>query len=183
MTTAGRTCRATRARVVRPRFFWDAGDGRTFFATVGTTIENREGGTMPGRVLAATGAPYTEALDTRRVDGGAAGQMLLRGRYVLTARAAFAQQRHRHQFGEAIEHDRHDTVFSEVAIRGTAPRHTWVPGAAIEYDGYTQPRPAAVRSRLHDSRRVRAGRRGGDAVAGAHRQRARSIITTSTARS
>ena len=123
--------------VIRPRVFWDAGDGRTFFATVGTTIENREGGTMPGRVLAPTGAPYAEALDTRRVDGGAAGQMLLGGKYVFTARAAFAQQRHRHQFGEAIEHDRHDTVFSETAIRGTAPRQTWVLGAAIEYDGYT----------------------------------------------
>jgi len=122
--------------VVRPRVFWDAGDGRTFFATVGTTIENREGGTMPDGVLPATGAPYIEALETRRVDGGAAGQMLLRGRYVLTARAAVALQRHRHQFGEVLERDRHDTAFSEVAIRGTAPRQTWVAGAAVEYDGY-----------------------------------------------
>jgi iron complex outermembrane receptor protein len=122
--------------VVRPRVFWDAGDGRTFFATLGTTIENRTGGTMWDEALAATGAPYVEALRTRRVDGAAAGQMLLRGKYVFTARAAVAQQRHRHQFGEALERDRHDTVFSEAAIRGTAPRQTWVAGAAIEYDGY-----------------------------------------------
>jgi outer membrane receptor for ferrienterochelin and colicins len=122
--------------VIRPRLFWDGGDGRTFFATVGTTIENREGGTMPDGVLPATGAPYIEALDTRRIDGGVAGQMLLRGRYVLTARAAVALQRHRHQFGEVLERDRHDTAFSEVAIRGTAPRQTWVAGAAIEYDAY-----------------------------------------------
>ena len=122
--------------VIRPRVFWDAGDGRTFFATVGTTIENRDGGTMPDGVLTATGMPYIEALDTRRVDGGAAGQMLLRGRYVLTARAAVALQRHRHQFGEVVERDHHDTAFSEVAIRATAPRQTWVAGAAVEYDGY-----------------------------------------------
>jgi outer membrane receptor for ferrienterochelin and colicins len=122
--------------VIRPRVFWDAGDGRTFFATFGTTIEDRNGGTMSDEVLAATGAPFAEALRTRRVDGGAAGQILLRGKYVLTARAAVAQQRHRHQFGDALERDRHDTVFSEAAIRGTAPRQTWVVGAAIEYDGY-----------------------------------------------
>ena len=122
--------------VVRPRLFWDRGDGRTLFATVGTTIENREGGTMSDRVLAAAGTPYVEALDTRRVDGGVSGQTLLKGRYVLTARAAVAQQGHRHQFGDVIERDRHTTGFSEVAIRATAPRQTWVAGAAVEYDGY-----------------------------------------------
>jgi outer membrane receptor for ferrienterochelin and colicins len=122
--------------VLRPRIFWDGGKGRTFFATVGTTIENREGGTMPGRMLPAAGTSYTEALDTRRIDTGVAGQTLWRGRYVLTARAALAQQRHRHEFGEIVERDRHDTAFSEVAIRGTAPRQTWVAGAAVEYDGY-----------------------------------------------
>jgi outer membrane receptor for ferrienterochelin and colicins len=126
-----------RRGVIRPRLFWDAGDGRTFFATIGTTIESREGGTMPGRVLGPTGAPYTEALDTRRLDGGGAAQMLLRGRYVLTARAAVAQQRHRHQFGEVLERDRHETGFSELAVRGTSSRQTWVAGAAVEHDGYT----------------------------------------------
>ena len=122
--------------VIRPRLFWDAGDGRTFFATAGTTVENRAGGTMAGRVLGATAEPYSEALDTRRVDAGAAGQVLLGGKYVLTARAAAAQQRHRHQFGEAVERDRHDTMFSEVAVRGTAPRQTWVAGVAVEFDRY-----------------------------------------------
>jgi outer membrane receptor for ferrienterochelin and colicins len=122
--------------VIRPRVFWDGGNGRTFFATIGTTIENRDGGTMPGGVLTATGAPYAEALDTRRVDGGLASQTLLRERYVLTARAAVAFQRHRHQFGEIAERDRHDTAFSEVAIRGAAPRQTWVVGLAVEHDRY-----------------------------------------------
>jgi iron complex outermembrane receptor protein len=59
--------------VVRPRFFWDAGDGRTFFATMGTTI----GTAKAERCRAASSprlAPYTEALETRRIDGGVAGQ-------------------------------------------------------------------------------------------------------------
>ena len=122
--------------VVRPRVFWDGGNGRTFFATSGFTYEDRDGGTPDGEVLAATGQPYVEALETQRYDAGALGQFLLKGRYVLTARAAVARQRHDHQFGEVIERDRHDTLFGEVAVRGTAGRQTWVGGLAIERDAY-----------------------------------------------
>src|SRR5712691_10882536 len=54
--------------IVRPRLFWDGGGGRTALLTAGLTLENREGGTMPGAVLQATGAPYKEALDTKSND-------------------------------------------------------------------------------------------------------------------
>ena len=57
--------------VARPRLFWDGGDGRTFFATGGYTYEDRDGGTLDGDVLAATGEPYVEALETQRFDSGA----------------------------------------------------------------------------------------------------------------
>ena len=123
--------------VVRPRVFWDGGKGRTFFATIGFTYEDRDGGTPEGQVLAATGQPYVEALETQRYDAGVLGQFLFKGRYVVTARAAVARQSHDHQFGEVIERDRHDTVFGEVAVRGTAGRQTWVGGLAIERDAYT----------------------------------------------
>jgi len=121
---------------VRPRVFWDGGGGRTLFATTGYTYENRQGGTLDGQVLEATGAPYVEALETRKYDVGGVAQTLLAGRYVLTARAAFAVQNHRHQFGEVIERDRHDTAFGEAALRGNAGRHTWVVGGALERDTY-----------------------------------------------
>jgi iron complex outermembrane receptor protein len=123
--------------VVRPRVFWDGGNGRTFFATAGFTYEDREGGTPEGEVLAATGQPYVEALETQRYDAGAVGQFLFKGRYVVTARAAVARQGHDHRFGEVIERDRHDTAFGELAVRGTAGRQTWVGGLAIERDAYT----------------------------------------------
>jgi len=123
--------------VVRPRVFWDGGKGRTFFATTGFTYEDREGGTLPGQVLTATGQRYVEALETQRYDAGGLGQFLVRGRYAVSARAAFARQSHDHRFGEVIERDRHDTAFGEVAVRGTAGRHTWVGGLAIERDAYT----------------------------------------------
>jgi iron complex outermembrane receptor protein len=122
--------------VLRPRVSWDGGDGRTFFATTGVTVEDRSGGTMPGMILPAAGGPYVEALDTRRFDVGAVGQALIGGRHVVAGRLAFAQQRHVHRFGEVRERDRHTTGFGEVTVRGTASRNTWVAGIAVERDAY-----------------------------------------------
>ena len=123
--------------VLRPRVFWDDGKGRTFFATTGFTFEDRTGGTVEGQVLVPTGRPYVEALDTRRYDAGAVAQFLVNGRYVATARAALARQRHGHRFGDVVERDHHDTIFAEAALRGTAGRQTWVGGIALERDAYT----------------------------------------------
>lgn len=122
--------------VVRPRLTWDNGKGSTFFATSGVTIEDRTGGTMPGQGLPSGDGPYVEALDTARWDAGTVGQTLIKDRFLLSARTAIAQQRHEHQFGETLERDRHDTVFGEVTLRGSAGRHTWVAGAAIEREAY-----------------------------------------------
>ena len=123
--------------VVRPRVFWDGGNGRMVFVTTGFIYEDRDGGTPAGEVLAATGQPYNEALETQRYDAGAVAQFLIKGRYLMTARAAVARQSHDHRFGEVLERDRHDTVFGEAAVRGTAGRQTWVAGLAIERDAYT----------------------------------------------
>jgi outer membrane receptor for ferrienterochelin and colicins len=123
--------------VVRPRAFWDGGNGRTFFATAGFTYEDRDGGTPDGTVLPMTGSPYVEALETHRNDAGVLGQLLLKDRYVVTARAAVARQSHDHQFGDVLERDHHDTAFGEVAVRGSTGRHTWVGGIAVERDAYT----------------------------------------------
>jgi iron complex outermembrane receptor protein len=122
--------------IVRPRVFWNGGDGRTFFATAGFTAEDRSGGTLAGAVLPATGLPYIEALETRRADAGAVGQLLLSGRYLLSARAAVMQQRHDHQFGEVRERDRHETIFAETTVRAPFNRHTLVAGVAVERDAY-----------------------------------------------
>jgi outer membrane receptor for ferrienterochelin and colicins len=128
--------------VLRPRISWDGGNGRTFFATTGVTIEDRTGGTVSGGILQPSGMPYVEALDTQRLDAGGVGQTLLSGRYSVTARFAIAQQRHDHQFGEVRERDRHDTAFGELTIRGRAGRNTWVGGFAVEREAY---RPRELR--------------------------------------
>jgi iron complex outermembrane receptor protein len=128
-----------RRGIVRPRAFWDGGNGRSAFVTAGLTWEDRDGGTMDGAVLPATGEAYIEALDTRRYDVGANAQTLIANRYVLTARGAAAWQQHEHAFGPTPERDRHANVFAEVALRGTAGSSTWVAGVAYERDDY-QPR-------------------------------------------
>jgi iron complex outermembrane receptor protein len=122
--------------VVRPRIVWDNHAGRSLFATAGATWENRSGGTIAGAVLPVTGAPYREALDTRRVDAGAVGQTIVGGDYVSTARASFAHATQLHRFGEVVEHDVHDTAFAEVAVRHASGRQTWVVGAAVERDAF-----------------------------------------------
>jgi outer membrane receptor for ferrienterochelin and colicins len=123
--------------VIRPRVFWDGGNGRTLFATVGFTGEDRDGGTVRGGVLPATGSPYREALTTRRIDAGAVGAFLVQQRFLITARGAVMQQRHDHQFGEVRERDRHDTAFGELTLRTPlGKRHTLVGGIAMERNAY-----------------------------------------------
>jgi iron complex outermembrane receptor protein len=118
--------------IVRPRFFWDGGNGRTGFLTGGFTYENRHGGTLPGAVLQATGAPYIEALDTRRYDAGGNLQFVVQKDYVITARFAASLQDHDHRFGDVRERDRHELLFGELTARGTFRRNTWVAGVAAE---------------------------------------------------
>ena len=118
--------------VFRPRIFWGDGAGRSFFATGGAMWETRDGGTMPGAVLTATGAPYLESLDTTRVDGGMEAQVPIAKRYVLTARLSATRKDERYRRGDAPEHDVQDTFFAEAAVRGTGARQTWVAGAAFE---------------------------------------------------
>jgi outer membrane receptor for ferrienterochelin and colicins len=121
---------------LRPRVFWDNHAGKTFFATAGTTVERRDGGTMPGAVLPATHEPYLETLNTVRTDVGLVGQTLLSTSYVITARGSAAWQHHDHHFGDVRERDAHDTAFGELSIRRHVGSQTWVAGTAIERDAF-----------------------------------------------
>ena len=111
--------------IARPRLFWSDDKGNRVFATFGVTIEDREGGS----------SSHVEALNTRAFDAGLLDQRV-RGRYLITTRAAVSTKEHAHQFGDSRENDRHTTAFGEVTIRGTAQAHTWVAGAAVEWDQY-----------------------------------------------
>ena len=118
--------------LVRPRVFWNDGTGRSLFATAGAMWEQRNGGTMPSAVLTPTGAPYPESLDTTRLDAGVVAQMPVAGRYVVTARMSATGKDEDYLRGDVREHDVQDTFFAELAVRGSAPRQTWVGGVAFE---------------------------------------------------
>jgi outer membrane receptor for ferrienterochelin and colicins len=122
--------------VVRPRLFWDNHAGRTFFATAGGTWEDRTGGSMPGALLSPAGAPYPEALDTRRSDVGAAFQTLSANGVMWSARGSWTSQRQNHVYGEVTERDDHDTGFAELTVRRAIGRHTLVGGVAVERDRF-----------------------------------------------
>jgi outer membrane receptor for ferrienterochelin and colicins len=122
--------------LIRPRLLWDNKKGTTAFITGGITYEDRSGGTIAGSLLTQTGQPYIEALKTARYDFGSNLQWVLGGRYVLTSRFAASDQDHRHQYGDDVEKDRHDLLFGEVALRGTAKKNTWVAGFATQSDAY-----------------------------------------------
>ena len=122
--------------VVRPRLFWDNGNGHTAFITGSATYEDRRGGTVPGAVLPATGLPYIEALSTYRYDLASSADLVVPKGYVIALRGAVVSQRHDHQFGDILERDHHDTEFAEVSIRHTAGRHTWVAGVGLDQDTY-----------------------------------------------
>ena len=59
--------------VLRPRLFWDDGNGRSFFATVGVTAEYRVGGTLPRQLARSPGTPSRSARHPA-LDGGFVGQ-------------------------------------------------------------------------------------------------------------
>jgi iron complex outermembrane receptor protein len=124
-----------RRGVVRPRFFWTGENGRNALFTIGTTLEDRRGGTLDGRV-APDGAPYTESLDTRRFDAGGIVRFPFQSS-VFSLRGSATSQAHRHRFGNVRERDRHDTYFAEGALTSVRGQHTGVVGVALQQDSYT----------------------------------------------
>ena len=101
------------------------------------TDENREGGTIDGGRLPATGAA---------VSRGARDHAARRRRRRADARArrlrpdrarGVSQQRHDHRVRRSARtgsaRARRSARF---AVRGTAPTHTWVAGVAVERDAY-----------------------------------------------
>jgi iron complex outermembrane receptor protein len=120
---------------VRPRVYWTGEDGSTALATVGVMIEDRGGGTTPGR-LTPDGLPFDVAVDTRRADAGVTGRFLLGGSRVLGVRAAASGLFQRHRFGTDLERDRHGSFLAEVTLGGGRRPFEWLVGAAWQGEDY-----------------------------------------------
>jgi iron complex outermembrane receptor protein len=121
--------------VARPRLFWNNVRGETLYLTAGATLEERAGGTLPGR-SAPDGSTYDEALTTERFDIGSVGSFTLTRAWLLTARASAMSQRHGHTFGTQQEDDRHTTGFAEAALSRATSEGVTVVGLALQSDWY-----------------------------------------------
>ena len=128
-----------RRLALRPRLFWSDRTGSSLLLTAGTTLENREGGTVGGG-LTPSGVPFAEAIDTRHFDLGINGQRVLTPGWTLNLRGAALHDFQRHVVGSMTERSRVRTGFAEVALVRTDATPTWrsaslVLGAALDAEG------------------------------------------------
>lgn len=120
---------------VRPRLFWEGGDGAKAFLTVGAMTEKRVGGTLPGRTV-PDGTEFRQTQDTDRFDAGLVAEMRVGDTISAHVRASAMRQDHRHRYGPVSETDRHGSVFAELSLSGKAGGTAWVAGAAYQDDGF-----------------------------------------------
>ncbi|MGE0441210.1 MAG: TonB-dependent receptor plug domain-containing protein [Gemmatimonadales bacterium] len=123
-----------RRLVVRPRLFWRRGENYVV-ATGGVTVEDRDGGTLSG-ALAPDGNEFVERLETRRIDGGAAGRFRVGSNDWLAVRVSASHLGHRHEYGPEREPDRHRTAFAEASFSRRAAGLDFVAGAAATFDQF-----------------------------------------------
>ncbi len=129
-----------RRLTLRPRLFWSDPGGSSLLLTAGTTLENREGGTVPGGTTPA-GTEFLEAVDTRHVDLGVNGRRTLAPGWTLSLRGAALHEFQRHIVGGVAERDRVRSGFAEVAVVRTAVTPTWksaswVMGVGLTAEGF-----------------------------------------------
>ncbi len=125
---------AYRRLVARPRLYLSREDGSNAMITAGTTLEEREGGTVSGSV-APDGVPYPERLRTGRWDAGGVGRLIVPAG-IVSVRGSIATQHHRHTFGPVTERDRHLTWFSELAYTAARSSQSLVVGLAFQNERY-----------------------------------------------
>jgi iron complex outermembrane receptor protein len=123
-----------RRYTVRPRAWWNQDTDHSLFFTVSLTDEYREGGTLAGRVL-PNGAPFAEALHTRRLDGGVVSHWLVGDGIALDGHLSVTSAQLDRVFDVQRIASTQTTVFGEEALSGTAHDHAWVLGIAFNHDG------------------------------------------------
>jgi outer membrane receptor for ferrienterochelin and colicins len=122
-----------RRYTLRPRLFYDDGDGGSVFATLGVVDEEREGGTLPDRTL-SDGTTFTDSLNTRRIDGGAVVRSTAPDTRHWDLRLSATRTEHERQFGTQFAEDTQTTAYAEGTLGGSDRGHAWLLGLALEYD-------------------------------------------------
>jgi len=120
---------------LRPRLYWKGEHGTTVFLTAAAMIEERKGGTLPGRDM-PDGEPYPQTQDSQRFDAGLVARIPVAGSASIQLRASAMTQDHEHRFGSIVEPDRHDTYFTEATLAGTLGKTSLLGGVAFQADAY-----------------------------------------------
>jgi iron complex outermembrane receptor protein len=111
--------------VLRPRVFWEGSSGNSVFLTAGAMSEDRAGGSRA----------FPEELRTRRFDTGVVGRFVF-DKQLFSVRGSVMSAHHRRRFGDVIERDTQETFFGEATLSGSANRHNWTVGSALQTDRY-----------------------------------------------
>ena len=120
---------------IRPRLFWTGANGSNLLATIGTSADNRRGGTVDGRTTPA-GIPFVDQLATRHGDAGLTGKFVLSPGTSINVRSAFTVLSRSRTRGGTPENDRSHTGLAEASLTAARGRLIWVAGAALENDAY-----------------------------------------------
>ena len=120
----------------RPRLFWEGENGESLYATTGFMTEQREGGTMPGEVV-ADGNPFKQAQDSQRIDGGLVFNMPVLNSLTFSTRASAMVQEHDHTYGDINEDDQHESYLLETSIAGYSGASDWLVGIAYQAEEFT----------------------------------------------
>ena len=117
---------------LRPRLFWSGERGRSAVLTVGTTLENREGGGE---------GDFRQRTDTRHGDAGVLARWPTGSAGVVAVRGAWSGEwQALRQFdpvlGPTPLHDDHQTVLAEASYLHTHGSIEWLVGSAFELDDY-----------------------------------------------
>jgi len=122
-----------RRYAVRPRLFWDGGNGTSVFATLGLVDEDRKGGTLSGRTF-HDGTRFRDQLETQRLDGGVVTNTTLTGDQELNTRWSATHTSRERRFDTQQVDDTQTTVYGEGTLSGHSGGHHWLLGLALQYE-------------------------------------------------
>ncbi|MDC8830764.1 TonB-dependent receptor plug domain-containing protein [Alteromonas gilva] len=120
---------------LRPRLFWQGGDGESLYVTAGYMTENRHGGTVTGGVV-ADGNEFQHSQQSQRTDGGLVFSKPLGNQFTFSTRASAMLQEHDHRYGNDSENDKHESYLFESSLSGYSDNSDWVVGLAYQSDRY-----------------------------------------------
>ncbi|WP_286264881.1 TonB-dependent receptor plug domain-containing protein [Thalassotalea atypica] len=120
---------------VRPRFYWQDGNGANLYVTLGAMKEQRTGGTI-GDATVPDGSEYHQSQDTLRTDVGFIYDQPLGEVTSVNVRGSAMNQDHAHEYGAVSEDDNHESYLIESSVSGYSDETAWLVGLAFQSEKF-----------------------------------------------